>query len=87
MRSSDSDNFTGFEGELGFLVATLPIRAFFADEERVIGALLHSECPRDIGTVCPHVDSFKGVYNSNLHIVPAVLVVLIAVNDEVTERL
>ena len=86
MRSSDSDNSTTFIGELGFLVAALPVWAFFADDERVFGALLQSECPRDLGTVCPLVDTFVGVYNSDLHIVPVVLVVLIAVNDEVTEE-
>ena len=86
MRSSDSDNSTSFIGELGFFVAALPIRAFFANEERVFGALLQSECPRDFGTVCPLVDSSSGIYNSDLHIVPVVLVVLIAVNDEVTKE-
>ena len=86
MRSSDSDNSTSFIGELGFFVAALPIRAFFANEERVFGALLQSECPRDFGTVCPLVDSSSGIYNSDLHIVPVVLVVFIAVNDEVTEE-
>ena len=86
MRSSDSDNSTSFIGELGFLVAALPVWAFFADDERVFGALLQSECPRDLGTVCPLVDSSLGVYNSDFHIVPVVFVVLIAVNDEVTEE-
>ena len=86
MRSSNSDNSTSFIGELGFLVAALPIRAFFADDERIFRALPQSECPRDLGTVCPLVDSSGGVYNSDLNIVPVVLVVLIAVNDEVTEE-
>ena len=86
MRSSDSHNSISFIGELGFLVAALPIRAFFADNECVSGAWPQRECPRDLSTVCPLVDSFVSVYDSDLHIVPVVLVVLIAVNDEVTEE-
>ena len=67
-------------------MAALPIRACFADGKLVAEALLDGECPRDLGTIGPLVDSFHSVYKGDLHIVPVVLVVLIALNNIVADE-